>query len=150
MKKILFGLIFALSLFAFTGISKASAVSTQVGIVQGLVSKPDNSPADGASVSVVCNSNTQTDTTDSSGFYFVQYPDGDCVAGDTATVTATLGSLSGTNTGVMVTNGYNPYLVLDVAIVHVPLIPEFGLITGAAALTASAGSFLFLKRRKKV
>ena|SRR3989338_2638975 len=37
----------------------------------------------------------------------------------------------------------------DLASIRPPVIPEFGLVTGAVALTASAGSFIILKRRKK-
>lgn len=139
----------AVSTFAMAAaLMTGSALATvQVGVVEGLVKNPDNTAAVGASVDVLCNGTTLNDTTDGSGFYFVQYADGVCVEGETVNVSATLGGLTGNNSGVMTASGYTEGLKLDVAIVHVPLVPEFGLITGALAMIGSAGSFLVLKRK---
>jgi hypothetical protein len=149
MKKILtFAAIFALvTAVSAKAVSAVTFAPVQVGVVEGLVIKPDNTAAVGANVNVVCNGTPLSTTTDASGFYFVQYGNGVCVAGQTVTVDATLGSLHGSKSGTMSAEGYNTYVKLDVAIVNVPMVPEFGLITGALALVTSAGSMVILRKR---
>lgn len=145
--KFLTALFAAVVLFATTPIQAHAFSGFQVGIVQGLISGSDNNPVDGASVSVTCNGNTQTATSNAAGFYSVQFANNVCTTGMNASVTATKNSQSGSASGVMQDGGTIGFLRLDLAVVHVPIVPEFGLITGLVALATSAGSYAFLKKR---
>jgi hypothetical protein len=127
--------------------TSAFAAPVQVGVVEGLVSQSNGTALDNANVSVNCNSNVLNTTTDASGFYFVQYPNGVCVAGDTATVNAVKGGLHGSNSGVLTNQGDTPVLKLDIAVVHVLAVPEFTSLGGLIAIAASAGSFFLLRTR---
>lgn len=143
--------LFAAALMAIVTIFSASASPAradhlQVGVVEGLVAKQDGTAANGASVEVLCNGFTLNTTTDSTGFYIVNYDPGQCQVGEPVLVTATLGGQSGDNVGVMSDAGMVGHLRLDVAIVHVPLVPEFGLLTGALTALTSGGLFLLKKR----
>lgn len=130
----------------FTSAHALELPGFQVGIVQGVVSGPDNNPVSGASMSVTCNGSTLGTTTNTSGFYLVQFPNGVCNDGQTVSVDATHNSQTGHGTGVMQDQGTVGILNLDVGIVNIPLVPEFGLVTGAVTLLASAGSYFMLKR----
>jgi hypothetical protein len=150
--KLLSVFVIALALFSFVGVKAAKAMTTapvvQVGVVEGLVYGQNNAAVPGASVSVLCNGHTLPATSDPSGFYFVQYGNGLCVAGQGVTVTATKGALTGTKNGTMQADGATLILKLDVAVVNVPMVPEFGLITGAVAFLSSGGVFLALKKKR--
>jgi hypothetical protein len=140
--------VFAVALsFVFTAHVSASVPTYQVGIVQGVVSAVDNTPAVGANITAVCNTVTLNTTTNSAGFYLMQYGNGVCNAGDSIPVTATKGSESGSQNGFMTNFGTIGFIKLDVGTVNVPMVPEFGLITGAIALAASFGSFALFKRK---
>jgi hypothetical protein len=140
----------SVAFLAMVNMSPVMASIPQVGTVQGLVSGSGGAAISGASVHVVCSngaSTPQNATTDGSGLYFVVFTNNTCVLGNTVTVTATSGAQTGTRTGTMQSSGPDYGLHLDVAVVNVPLIPEFGLVTGLGALLASAGSYAVLKRR---
>jgi hypothetical protein len=98
----------------------------------------------GADVAVLCGSTTLHDTTDGSGTYLVTFPIADCPQGSSATATAIKGGLSGSNSGPVnkVTNK------LNIAVVDVSVIPEYGVIgiTGAAIL--GGGAFMVMRRRQ--
>lgn len=144
--KKVFSIVVAVALFVvFTG--QANAQTFQVGIVQGLVSGSDNNPLVGADIQVDCNSVIKNTTSNASGFYSVQYANEGCDDGDTATVTATKDGQTGIADGVLQDEGTIGFLNLDVAVIHVPVVPEFGLITGGIALLTSAGSYYVFKRR---
>jgi hypothetical protein len=97
----------------------------------------------GASVSVDCNDNVLAATTSNEGQYCVCYASDECSADDTVEVTATKGSSSGSNTGVV----ENGWCGLDIAIVDV-FIPEFSAIAAGVALIGSGIGFLALRRKK--
>ena len=146
MKKIL-AIALAVSIFSFFGSSVHAQAPVQVGIVQGLISGPDNNALSGADIVVDCNGDIKNTTSDGVGFYSVQYTNEGCEQGDTATVTATKDGQTGIASGTLQDAGTIGFLKLDLAVVHVPVVPEFGLITGGLALLTSAGSYIAYKRR---
>lgn len=145
MKKILSSLLALAFIFVF--VAHVHAAIFQIGLVAGVVTGPDGNPLSGASVGVDCNSHHLSTSSSSSGTYSVQFDNGFCTLGQTVTVTATKGSLTGSNSGPMQNGGDVGQVHLDVAIVNVPTVPEFGLITGVITLIASGASYLFLKKK---
>lgn len=97
----------------------------------------------GATVTVLCRGNTQTDTTDANGSYLVTYASGDCPFGSTVKVTAQKDGKSGVASGTV--QGITTKL--NLAIVNVS-IPEYGLIAGILAGTAGIGLIVYSRRRQ--
>lgn len=124
----------AASTFAATGTTNVFGTVTGGG-----------SPISGANVSVECNGNIQTDSTDADGGYLVQYTLTECPNGETANVSATKGSNSGSNSGKV--NKQNSKLNVAMVDVNIAL-PEMGVVTGGIA-TLGAGGALLLTRRKR-
>jgi hypothetical protein len=120
-----------------------------------------NTTVSGASVEVLCVTGSgnisKSDTTGGSGAYDVFFSDTEtpfCNTGDTVIVTATSGSLSGTTVGVIGTNPGIPYDIengckihVNVEVVDVPLIPEYGLVAGLATVMGAVGIFFYVRRR---
>ena len=104
-----------------------------------------NNPVDGAHVTVVCNGNQGTDTTDSAGDYLVVFKSSQCPANATVSVTATKGEENGTDTGTA--NKLNTKLNIAMVDVSVAL-PEMGVATGAVAIAAAGGTVLVTRRRR--
>jgi len=97
----------------------------------------------GASVTVLCNGHTLTDTTDAMGSYLVTYPSADCPFGSTVKVTAQKDGKSGVSSGTV--QGITTKL--NLAIVNVS-IPEWGLIGGALAGSVGIGMIAYARRRQ--
>jgi hypothetical protein len=148
MKKLFVLAVIALAALTIRSQALATEPTIQVGIVQGLISGPDNSALVGADVDVLCNGITKSTNSDGAGFYSVQYVNEGCEVGDTATVTASKDGQTGVASGTLQDGGQIGFLKLDLAVIHVPVVPEFGLITGGLALATSAGSYFLLKRKR--
>lgn len=102
----------------------------------------------GASVEVTCNGNLLSTTSLSDGSYSVLFDCTLCDFGDAVTVHATKDGLTGDNSGAIDMTWQIPCgIQLDVGIVNVPLVPEFGLILGLTTALGALGVF-FLVRRK--
>lgn len=106
----------------------------------------------GASVTVTCahNSSEHTKTTISknNGEYVVFFPQNQCTYGDEVTVSALKDGLNGEEEGEITLNVFEMGCFrIDVGIVNVPLIPEFGLIVGALTLASAIGIFFFVRRK---
>jgi hypothetical protein len=125
-------------------IPASSFASSSVTDVTGTVTS-NGSPVKGATVTVVCDSNQKTTTTASNGSYRVQYSYKKCTDGSKATVMATKGSKGGTNSGIVNQDGS---AALNVAIVNVSLVPEFGIVTGVSAAILGGATFLVIRRRE--
>jgi len=107
---------------------------------------------EGADVEVECNGNTETATSDANGAYSVVFEKDECALGDNVTVHAEKGSLTGSNEGsIDMTYHYNIgcfcCLDLNVGIVNVPLIPEFGIVIGALTALSAIGIFFFVRKK---
>ncbi|KHO53795.1 MAG: hypothetical protein QT05_C0001G0017 [archaeon GW2011_AR13] len=100
----------------------------------------------GADVMVNCNGNIQTTESLSDGAYSVTFNEtgtNACNNGDTLTVSATKGNLYGSETGIIHDNAFGDW---DLAIVNVPLVPEFSLIIGSLTILSAVGIFFFVRR----
>lgn len=142
-KKLVAGLgvgIFSISILATANASAATLGHTDVtGVVtEQQVALP------GADVSVLCNGQTLTDTTDSYGSYLVSFLSTDCPFGSTVKVTAQKNGMSGVSSGTV--RGVTTKL--NLAIVNVE-VPEYGLIGSLAAGSAGLGMAAYMRRRQQ-
>jgi hypothetical protein len=113
----------------------------------------------GATVEVTCHHGTSdytkpAVTSDSNGKYSVTYySDARCDYGDEVTVVAYKNGVgTGTENGEVnqthtTYHGYFWCSTLNVGIVNVPLVPEFGLVVGAVTLFSAVGIFFFVRRK---
>lgn len=105
----------------------------------------------GAKVQVTCNGNTESTVSHhglfGKGTYYVKFSPDECDVGDEVTVTASKNGLSGANDG-SVTWTYNWFgCDINVGIINVPLVPEFGVIVGGLTLISAVGIFFFVRKR---
>ena len=141
MKKIMLSTIASLGAFLLLPAATFAATLTTV---SGVVTNGANKPVIGATVSVVCNGNTKTDTTDASGAYAVTFTDAQCPAGKVAQVVASKGDMNGGSSGKV--TGHTDINV-SVQNVKITAMPELGAVTGGAAALVGGGSFLAIRRR---
>jgi hypothetical protein len=156
MKKTLSVLVLALMLVTTLGF--ASAVTAPETIIAGKIYNSDyTAVVPGATVTVTCNGNVLTATSLPDGAYKVKYI-GNCLVGNSLSVYAQKDALTGLKTGTIKAEGtcadpstdnclINVYEGLDVAVVNVPLVPEFGTMIGVLTALGALGVF-FLVRRK--
>ncbi len=96
---------------------------------------------------------TNDETSHSDGSYITSFDTNICNIGNKLEVDAVSGSLSGHNEGII--NGANkedPVLHsltqdMDVALMDVFLIPEFGLFIGGLTIVSAIGIFFFVRRK---
>lgn len=112
--------------------------------ISGQVTNSANVGVSGATVTIVCNGHTKHTTTSHSGFYSKNFSDVQCDEGDTVTVSATKGADSGSNGATVEDGGAH----LDIAVVDVTVVPEFGLATAAGAGLIGGAGFLAVRRRQ--
>jgi hypothetical protein len=145
MKKILLSALVSLGFVVAVPIS-ASAMSPST-MVSGTV-KSGSTALAGANVSVTCNGNVQTDTTDASGGYLVGFAASDCPAGSVAHAVATSGSQSGTGSGAVKQDGSDK---LNVAVADVNVgLPEMGTLVGGVAAIGAGGAFMVTRRKQQI
>ena len=114
----------------------------------------------GADVTVTCGDYILTAISLNDGAYKVEYngDTGYCGIGDSLVVYAEKDSLSGMKTGTIKGEGdctdpssdnclINIYSGLDVAVVNVPLVPEFGAIIGVLTIMGALGAFFIVRRK---
>jgi len=154
LKNISLLLLIVLFLFGLSSVVSAQSAGCCIGsgcltLVEGNITYADSGNfVEGADVIVTCNHGTGFGTvsenavSSSNGNYYVIFCQTDCDKDDEVTVEATKNGLSGINTGYVEYRGY-----IDVAIVNVPLVPEFGLIAGAATIFGALGVFFIVRKR---
>lgn len=118
-----------------------------------------NEPAGNAEVTITCMhenaSNVKTTSSINSGLfkggYFVIFPQTQCISGDEVIVSAVAkdGS-SGSNSGEVKDWLSKRCLDIDVGIVNVPLIPEFGAVIGILTGFSAVGIFLFVRKNHTI
>jgi len=102
----------------------------------------------GADVEVTCNGVTLPTTSVANGAYSVNFDCSVCDYGDAVTVHASKDGLTGDNSGAIDMTWQIPCgIQLDVGIVNVPLVPEFGLILGMATALGALGVFFVVRRK---
>jgi hypothetical protein len=106
----------------------------------------------GATVEVICSHGgtdyTQYATSLGDGSYSVAFLCNECDYDDDILVNAHKDALTGTEEGVVDMSYPLPCgVTLNVGVVHVPLVPEFGLIAGMATILGALG-MVFLVRKK--
>ncbi len=105
----------------------------------------------GANVTVTCEDsdfygvNVENTVSLSDGAYSVVFYQEYCNYGDTLTVSATYGDLYGSQSGVIHDNALPGDW--DLAVVNVPLVPEFGLIAGLTTILGALGIFFFVRKK---
>jgi hypothetical protein len=120
----------------------AGGVTKDTIFVVGTIYDGNHNEVEGAKVLVTCHGLTREATSQADGDYWVQFEEyTPCMVNDPVTVTATKGTMTGTET-----DNVEEYSLIDLAIVDVT-IPEFGTIAAAAAL-AGAGAVYFLRQKK--
>lgn len=146
------------SLMAVLLLGFASA-DTQTTIIAGKIYNSDYTAViAGADVDVTCDGVTISVVSKADGAYKVEYTDGSCYVGDSLTVYAEKEGLTGQKTGTILAEGtcsdpntdnclINVYDGLDVAVVNVPLVPEFGLIVGVLTILGAVGVFFVVRQR---
>ncbi|MCK5590655.1 MAG: hypothetical protein KAI72_01745 [Candidatus Pacebacteria bacterium] len=135
-------------------ISMVSVVSART-IITGTVYNPDLGVKVGdANVTVACTNgddfNYRYTASASSGSnigdYYVEFnEEGNdaCNGGDSVTVIAVKGDLSGVETEIVVDDAiWN----LDVAIINIPITPEFGFVLGVMTLVSAVGVFFVVRK----
>jgi len=153
MKKIFSLIILSLMVVSLMGIGSAVVCSQEATTVGGTIYQEDiTNFISGADVEIICNHDgtdyTKTTTSGSYGEYSVLFNEGECDYGDQVTVNAQSSSgLMGTNQGI-VSMTYNlGCLTLNVGIVHVPLVPEFGVFVGLLTILSAFGVFFIIRRK---
>ena len=127
-------------------IFSVGAVSAKT-IIAGKIYNADYSDTiEGADVTALCNGNIQTTISLSDGAYSVTYNEtgvGKCDSGDSLIVSAVKGDLYGSQSGIIHDDAFGTW---DLAIVNVPLVPEFGIFIGALTILSAVGLFFFVRR----
>lgn len=83
------------------------------------------------------------------GVYDVKFSEDDCAFGDDVNITASYGSLTGTNNGIIdwiADDQAVGSLELDIGSVDIPLVPEFGFYVGMLTILSAVGIFFFVRR----
>jgi len=141
MKKV-FSLMILSLLVLSMGIASAST------LIAGKIYNADYSDtiAD-ADVTVTCNGNIQTTTSLSDGAYAVTYNEtgsGSCDNGNTLNVYASHPNYgANSKTGVINNDVFGTW---DLAIVNVPLVPEFGVFVGLLTILSAFGVFFIIRK----
>jgi hypothetical protein len=136
--------LFITTVFAVVALPAATFAASGFTDVSGVVSYKGVPVGKGIKVTVKCDGNKLKDKTDKTGTYFVQFSKQECPKGSTATVSATDNGSTGTNTG-KVNKETNR---LNLAIVDVNVVPEFGLIGLTGATLIGGGAFMVMRRRQ--
>ena len=135
----------SLMLISMLGIVSASDAVFEQTLIAGKIYNADFSDTiEEASVTIDCSGNIQSSTSLSDGAYSVTYDGEACNEGSSLTVSAVKGSLYGSETGII----HDKALAgtWDLAVVNVPLVPEFGIIIGALTILSAMGIFFVVRR----
>ena len=135
---------FSMVVFASAGID-ATVVSGTV-YYEGDI----NNAVSGVIVQVVCNdSNVLNTTSGVDGEYSVSFTSNKCGCGDDVFVSAYEGvSMIGANEGSISICGISPApsITLDVGVVNVPVVPEFGFVVGILTILGAVGIFFVVRK----
>jgi hypothetical protein len=144
MKKTISFILLGVMLMSFAMATPGEAGKT---IIAGKIYNADyTQTVSGATVTIYCGeADSQTVTSLSDGAYSYTYNGNDCTYGSSLTVSATKGDLYGSMSGVIHDDALGNNW--DLAVVNVPLVPEFGLIAGLTTIFGALGLFLYVRRK---
>lgn len=133
-----------------------SCSSDEITIVDGIIYQNDiTNPVSGADVQVTCyhekhdeiKEYTKSGVSNSEGEYSITFYKNHCDYGDSVTVYAQRDSLIGIEDGSITITQKICGIRLNIGIVNVPLVPEFGLIAGLTAILGSLGIFFVVRKK---
>ncbi len=145
MRKTMLIAIIGLFLFSIMGVSATAPQNTSVKnvIVTGITyNSNSHSLVPGANVTITCNGYSNSTTSDSTGAYRVQINHSYCKAGDTVTVTAIKGNLYGSASKPAEDYGMD----VSLALIMVPMTPEFSFFLGTLTLISAVGIFFVVRK----
>ena len=114
-------------------------------VVGGTIYTPEGTFLGDAYVTVTCNEYNETAISNSEGDYGVEFDNSQgtiCAVGDTVTVIAVKGDLSGIESDVVT----DFPLTVNLVIINIPMTPEFGFTMGLVTLISAAGIFFIVRR----
>ena len=157
MKKAFTSMIFGLALILMIGAVSATTIcSGENTIVDGTVYVAGTDPlqgVSGASVNVTCYHgsyvNSLITTSDVDGHYSVLFScSSECDYGDNLIVTAKKEGVTGTAAGEIDTFYNLPCnVILNLGVVDIPLVPEFGAIVGVLTVLGAVSVFFVVRRK---
>jgi hypothetical protein len=128
----------------FASATEPVCTTAETTFVSGVISD-GNGPVSGADVTVTCNGNVETATSDANGGYSVQYTGEECPYNSALTVEAN-GATSSDATWSRTTNQYGCLeVIINVACVDIT-VPEFGAVVGVLTVLGALGTFLVVRR----
>ncbi len=140
MRKMLGVLVLGMFVLSF-GMISATSFGT---IVAGTIyAENSGAPVEGAYVEVTCDGNTETTTSSVGGYYEFTLSESVCSGDNEISVFASHPSYgSNVKTGFACSQGCS----WDVAIIHVPLVPEFGVVVGMLTMLSAVAVFFVARK----
>jgi hypothetical protein len=136
------------SLMAVLLLGFASATGDTTAIAGKIYNADYTAIVPGATVEITCGGSLQTVESKIDGTYSVNYDSEGCHEGSTLSVHAFKeGVGENTVTGNIYDDYPVPELDLNLGVVNVPLVPEFGLIVGVLTILGAVGVFFVVRRR---
>ncbi len=146
MRKTMLIAIIGLFLFSIMGVSATAPQNTSVKnvIVTGITYNGNSySLVPGANVTITCNGYSNSTTSDlNKGTYHLQISHSYCQAGDIITVTAVKGNLYGSASNPVKDYGMD----VNLALIMVPMTPEFSFFLGTLTLISAVGIFFVVRK----
>lgn len=102
-----------------------------------------DNPVVNAFVNVTCNGNSVVTNSSACGNYWVDFVPSECTNGDIVIVSATKDGLYGSRTGIVEDSGISG---LDIAVINVPLVPEFGFFVGMLTILSAVMVFFVVRK----
>jgi hypothetical protein len=145
MNKTVSAMILGLMLVAMLGVISAEGTTTAIA---GKIYNADFSATEsGAAVIVSCNNVNQTTTSLSDGAYSVKYDSTNCHEGSTLIVYASKVNVGSNRVVGEIHDNVIVGLDLNLGVVNVPLVPEFGATVGVLTILGALGVFFVVRRK---
>jgi len=138
---------FILAILALFVVYSVTAVSASTLIAGKIYNSDYSDVVAGADVDATCNGITLSEVSESDGTYAISFDSEDCEIGDAVSVHAEKDGMYGDKSGTVLDGAIFDIPVNDLAIVNVPLIPEFGLMIGTLTAISAIGIFFFVRRK---
>lgn len=142
MKKALMVIVLGLFIVSMMGAVSATVDDRDTNIGGTIYNSDFSSTISGATVTVTCNNATDSTTSNANGVYGVAFDVSECTIGDLVTVVAIKDDLSGVESEFV----YDFGLTVNLAVVNVPMTPEFGFVLGLMTLLSAVGIFFVVRR----